>query len=63
MITSETEYDHKVDIWSLGILCLECIEGEPPYMEENTFKALFLIVSQGRPPFKNPGTKNVVQLL
>ncbi len=45
----------QVDIWSTGIMTLEMIEGAPPYMDMPGMKALFLIVSQGRPPFKNPG--------
>ncbi len=36
-------------------MTLEMIEGAPPYMDMPGMKALFLIVSQGRPPFKNPG--------
>lgn len=54
VITEEATYDFKVDIWSLGILCLECEEGEPPYMDMVPLRALFVIVSQGLPPFKNP---------
>lgn len=54
VITSDQEYGNKVDIWSLGIMVLECVEGEPPYMDLPALKALFLIVSKGRPDFKNP---------
>ena len=47
-------YSTKVDIWSTGVMCLEMVEGEPPYMDQSTMKALFLIVSKGIPPFKKP---------
>eukprot|EP01102_Stenamoeba_stenopodia_P007922 TRINITY_DN2234_c0_g1_i1.p1 TRINITY_DN2234_c0_g1~~TRINITY_DN2234_c0_g1_i1.p1 ORF type:complete len:719 (+),score=245.29 TRINITY_DN2234_c0_g1_i1:147-2303(+) len=47
-------YDQKIDIWSTGIMALEMIDGEPPYMDEPPVKALFSIVSKGRPPFKSP---------
>lgn len=47
-------YDCKVDIWSLGMMVMEMFEGQPPYMDEpSTMRALFLIVSKGRPPYKN----------
>eukprot|EP00026_Physarum_polycephalum_P003456 Phypoly_transcript_03468.p1 GENE.Phypoly_transcript_03468~~Phypoly_transcript_03468.p1 ORF type:complete len:698 (+),score=137.43 Phypoly_transcript_03468:114-2207(+) len=49
-------YDHKVDIWSLGIMCMEMCEGEPPYMEFPPLRALFLITTKGIPPLRE-GTK------
>lgn len=59
-------FNKKIDIWSVGIMAQEMVEQDPPYMEETTIKALYLIASQGRAPFKNPeklspGFKNFVK--
>jgi len=47
-------YGVKADVWSLAIMALEMVDGQPPYMEAPPLRALFLIVSKGRPDFKNP---------
>jgi p21-activated kinase 1 len=46
-------YSFPVDIWSLGIMCRELAEGEPPFVEFPPMRALFLIVSQGIPELSN----------
>jgi p21-activated kinase 1 len=48
------KYDVKVDIWSLGIVCLEMADGEPPYLRESPIKALLYIATRPPPALKSP---------
>ncbi|XP_033627639.1 serine/threonine-protein kinase TAO1-like isoform X3 [Asterias rubens] len=49
----EGQYDGKVDIWSLGITCIELAERKPPLFNMNAMSALYHIAQNDPPTLGN----------
>ncbi|XP_028396391.1 serine/threonine-protein kinase TAO3-like isoform X1 [Dendronephthya gigantea] len=51
----EGQYDGKVDIWSLGITCIELAERKPPLFNMNAMSALYHIAQNDPPALTTDG--------
>lgn len=49
----EGQYDGKVDVWSLGITCIELAERKPPYFNMNAMSALYHIAQNDTPTLQS----------
>ncbi|XP_067936395.1 serine/threonine-protein kinase PAK 3-like [Watersipora subatra] len=56
-------YNEKADVWSLGMLIIEMVEGDPPYMNHNPQKACQLIVKKGAPKIHRSVSKELDSFL
>lgn len=52
-VIAKTPYGTEVDIWSLGIMVVEMVDGEPPYFSDTPITAMKKLRDEAAPGVKN----------
>uniref|UniRef100_UPI003AAFA082 serine/threonine-protein kinase PAK 6-like n=1 Tax=Centroberyx gerrardi TaxID=166262 RepID=UPI003AAFA082 len=52
-VVSKTPYGTEVDVWSLGIMVVEMVDGEPPYFSDTPVAAMKKLRDEPAPTVKN----------
>ncbi|XP_078130735.1 serine/threonine-protein kinase PAK 6-like [Sander vitreus] len=52
-VISKTPYGTEVDVWSLGIMVVEMVDGEPPYFSDTPINAMKKLRDHAAPSIKN----------
>ncbi|XP_060722337.1 serine/threonine-protein kinase PAK 6b isoform X2 [Tachysurus vachellii] len=52
-VISKTPYGTEVDVWSLGIMVVEMVDGEPPYFSETPVAAMKRLRDEAAPSVRN----------
>ncbi|PNF15459.1 Aurora kinase A, partial [Cryptotermes secundus] len=56
-------HDEKVDLWSLGVLCYECLVGKPPF-EAATYEETYRRIGRAKysfPPHVSEGARDLIR--
>ena len=53
-VIARQQYSTEVDIWSLGVMVIEMVDGEPPYFNTRPLEAMRLIRDLAPPRLKHP---------
>lgn len=52
-VVSKTPYGTEVDVWSLGVMVVEMVDGEPPYFNETPIAAMKRLRDEPAPTARN----------